>query len=196
MNIPDDMVLHVGKIFAGEYECDWVKGAPVIADIGGNVGGFAVWAAYRWPASQIHSYEPVLRNFDLLQANTSAFRDRVTCYNVGVGEPGLREMYYGKHNWGECSLYRGDEQRDAGEQVRVIDPQQLPEAHLVKIDTEGAEIEILEGMTYLPFAYLIEYHSDENRRSIDRLLSDYTLIDIKTDRPNYGIVKYVRTDLL
>lgn len=196
MNIPDDMISHVGKIFSGEYECDWVKGAPIILDIGANVGGFAVWAAYRWPHASIHSYEPVLSNYDLLLENTKAFVDRVDCYNVGVGEPGLRDIYYGKHNRGECSLFKGAEQRDAGEQVQIIDPQKLPESHLVKIDTEGAEIEILEGMTYLPFAYVIEYHSDANRRTIDRLLHDYTLMEMQSTSPNYGIVKYVRTDLL
>jgi len=146
--------------------------------------------------SQLHCYEPVLSNYDLLLENTKAFVDRVDCYNVGVGEPGLRDIYYGKHNRGECSLYKGAEQRDAGEQVLIIDPQKLPDAHLVKIDTEGAEIEILEGMTYLPFAYVIEYHSDANRRTIDRLLHDYTLMEMQSTSPNYGIVKYVRTDLL
>lgn len=196
MIIPDDMIHHIGKIFSGEYECDWIKGAPVILDIGANVGGFSVWAGYKWPVSRIHSYEPVLRNYDLLTQNVEKFSDRVSCYNVGVGEPGMRELYYGKHNWGECSLYRGDEQVDSGEQVRVIAPMHLPHAHLVKIDTEGAEIEIVEGMTYKPFAYLIEYHSDENRRLIDKLLADYTLMEINTARANYGIVKYVRADLL
>jgi hypothetical protein len=60
----------------------------------------------------------------------------------------------------------------------------------VKIDTEGAEIEILENMVIKPDVYLIEYHSAYNRRRIDNILHDYTLIDANIAHPDYGIVKY------
>jgi hypothetical protein len=66
----------------------------------------------------------------------------------------------------------------------------LPNANIVKIDTEGAEIEILENMVIKPDVYLIEFHSAYNRRKIDNILHDYTLMSAEILRPNYGIVKY------
>jgi hypothetical protein len=66
----------------------------------------------------------------------------------------------------------------------------LPKADIVKIDTEGAEIEILENMVIKPDIYLIEYHSAYSRRRIDNILYDYTLVEADIKHPHYGIVKY------
>jgi len=45
-------------------------------------------------------------------------------------------------------------------------------------------------MVIKPDVYLIEYHSAYNRRRIDNILYDYTLVSADIAHPNYGIVKY------
>jgi hypothetical protein len=76
--------------------------------------------------------------------------------------------------------------------VKVMSAKHLPECAIIKIDTEGAEIEILESLTVQPVVFLIEFHSAWNRRRIDELLYDYTLIDCTMRGYNYGILKYLR----
>jgi len=190
MQTPDNMVPHIEKIFKGEYDIPYENPNPVILDIGGNVGGFCLWANKRWKNSKIYSYEPIKKNFDLLKLNTKDI-ENIMVMNLAIGsKTEQRRMYYGAHNVGECSFQQGAEQIEEGEDVSVVAASLLPKANIVKIDTEGAEIEILENMVIKPDVYLIEYHSAYNRRKIDNILHDYTLIAADIAHPNYGIVKY------
>ena len=167
MIIPDDMIVHIAKIFNGEYNIGYNNSGPTILDIGANIGGFARWANYRWPNSKIYCYEPVKNTFEILQANTSDILN-VEINNVAIGKKKeKKKIYYGKNNIGEASLIRGIEQREEGETIDVFPGSKLPEANIVKIDTEGYEVEILNSIKFQPDIYLIEYHSANNRRFID-----------------------------
>jgi len=190
MQVPDNMVKHIEKIFKGEYDIPYKNPNPVILDIGGNIGGFSLWANKRWANSKIYTYEPIKNNFNLLKENTKDM-DNIVILNVAIGsKEETRRMYYGAHNIGECSFEHGLEQIEEGEDVSVMSANLLPKADIVKIDTEGAEIEILENMLIKPDIYLIEFHSAYNRRRIDNILYDYTLVSANIPLPNYGIVKY------
>lgn len=193
MQVPDNMVKHIEKIFEGEYDIAYQNSNPIILDIGANVGGFSLWANKRWANSKIYSYEPIKNNFNFLKENTKDMDD-IVISNVAIGsKEEIRRMYYGAHNVGECSFINGAEQIEDGEDVSVMPASLLPDANIVKIDTEGAEIEILENITIKPDLYLIEFHSAYNRRRIDNILYDYTLMAADIKNPNYGIVKYALT---
>ena len=190
MQMPENMAKHIEKIFKGEYNIPYENSNPVILDIGGNVGGFSLWANQRWANSKIYSYEPIKNNFNLLKENTKDM-DNIVISNFAIGsKEETRRMHYGAHNIGECSFEHGLEQIEDGEDVSVMPASLLPKADIVKIDTEGAEIEILENMIIKPDIYLIEFHSAYNRRRIDNILYDYTLVSANIPLPNYGIVKY------
>lgn len=190
MKIPNNMVPHIEKIFKGEYDIAYENENPIILDIGGNVGGFCLWANQRWKNSKIYSYEPIKKNFEFLKLNTKDL-DNIMVMNLAIGsKTEQRRMHYGAHNVGECSFQHGAQQVEEGEDVSVVAASLLPKANIVKIDTEGAEIEILENMVIKPDVYLIEYHSAYNRRRIDNILYDYTLVAADISNANYGIVKY------
>ena len=197
MFIPENMIPHIRKIFMGEYEIPFQSPNPVILDIGANIGGFTRWAGARWANSQIVCFEPVKSNFELLKKNTSDMSN-VQLINSGVGSSDRKQqIFYGKHNIGEASLFKGYEQVDDGEEVDIVSAATLPACHIIKIDTEGSEIEIIENYQHDPAVYLIEYHSEENRLKIDEYLRDeYILIESKCDKPNYGIVKYALKSLI
>lgn len=194
MIIPNDMIAHVGKIFQGEYAVGKVD-SPYIIDIGANVGGFAVWAHEYFNNAKIDCYEPIKANYDLLRQNIEG--TDIAVRNIAIGkDDGERMMYYGLHNCGEASMFQGEEQRQEGEIVKVMSAKHLPQCDIIKIDTEGAEIEILENLVHFPNIFLVEFHSAYNRRKIDELLLDYMLIECTMRGWNYGILKYVKSSLV
>jgi FkbM family methyltransferase len=196
MIIPDNMITHIAKIFNGEYDIGYNNANPVILDIGANIGGFARWANYKWPNSKIYCYEPVKSTFEMLKSNTFDIPN-MEINNVAIGKKKeKKKIYYGKNNIGEASLIQGEEQREEGETINVFPGSKLPEANIVKIDTEGYEVEILNAITFQPDIYLIEYHSADNRRFIDSYLSDYVLLELEMTNYNYGIAKYAKKSLL
>ena len=179
----------VTHIFNGEYDVDYKNPKPVILDIGANIGGFTVWANSRWPNSTLHCYEPVKNIFEWLKFNTENMPN-VIAQNVAVGEISEeRQLYYGMSVMSGCgSLINGREQLDIGELVRVIPANSLPKADIVKIDTEGWEVQILSGITFEPDVYLIEYHSSADREEIARILSDYILVEQNDYGSQLGVI--------
>ena len=195
MIIPNNMISHVGKIFQGEYATLGVIENPYIIDIGANVGGFAVWAHEFFKSPKIDCYEPIKANYDLLRQNIEG--TDIAIRNIAIGkEDGKRMMYYGLDNCGESSLFQGDRQLEEGEMVKVMSSKHLPRCDIMKIDTEGAEIEILENLVNFPLVFLIEFHSAYNRRKIDQLLLDYTLLECTMRGRDYGILKYIKSSLV
>lgn len=174
---PPSLRAHVRKVLQGEYDVGYVAARPVILDIGANVGSFAAWAISRWPGCYVHCYEPLPENFALLTRNLGHLEGkRVSLNNFAVGDPSRTRLFLGQTNCGEASLYDVGEQTDVTVEVTTKAPASLPAAQILKIDTEGSEIDILTGMPAIDFdAILLEYHSDENRRKIDAILRDYLL---------------------
>lgn len=185
------------KVFDGEYNIPLTfRGGPRIIDLGANYGSFSIWASHRWPGCRIEAYEPHPETFLHLRTNTSNYIG-IKLHNHAIGTPGRRWLSDGNENEGEASLHVKSEK---GHFVEVISPLDLPEAEIIKIDTEGSELEIIEplikaGRTFL--SLLIEYHSEEARRSIDLLLKDYLLIGSTVeDIRGRGVVRYIRKDTL
>ena len=198
MILPDDAIELAGDIFSGEYDVPkYQREKPSILDIGANVGAFARWASYRWPDCTVECYEPIKANFSYLIENTKD-NDKINCHNVAIGEvEGRRNMYYGIQNCGQCSFYKTEEQITRGEEVDVIRASTLAYADIVKIDTEGAEVEIIENLSFQPELFLIEYHSLDNRAKIIEMLSDsYTLLEFSLMNKRSGMLKIVKTSLI
>jgi FkbM family methyltransferase len=200
MNIecPANMRRHVQKVLAGEYDIPYRHKAPVILDIGANVGSFAAWALKRWPGAHVHCYEPLPDNFALLRRNLGQFEAKsVSLHNFAVGDPSLTRLYLGRNNCGEASFYDIGEQSAASVEVETRAPDVLPKAQIAKIDTKGSEVEILTRMTSVDFdAVMLEYHSETNRRRIDALLQDYVLVGGHIRHLHRGTLKFLHKRLI
>lgn len=202
---PHSMTPHAMKVFCNEYDFREDIGEKlVILDIGANIGAFSVWAASRWPDSIIHAYEPIPENFELLKHNvlSQGLDKRVFTYNYAIGkcDSPTVDMYYGRSNCGEATIFKELETANPDHKISVPiqDPIVLPQANILKIDTEGSELYILTPLLYYRKKFdviLIEYHREEDRKVIDQMLADYVLIAASVSGPGLGLVKYLHKDI-
>ena len=189
---------HVQNVLDGEYEVPYEAILPVILDIGANVGSFAAWALKRWPGCHVHCYEPLPDNFVLLKKNLGSLKGQsISLNNFAIGNPSLKNLYLGRNNCGEASFYDVGEQSEITVEVETMALSVLPKANIVKIDTEGSEIDILSRMTSFDFdVIMLEYHSEANRRKIEELLRDFFLVGGEIRGLHRGTLKYFHQRLI
>lgn len=197
MLIPDDMIWDCGQIFDGSYDIEYNHPSPTILDIGANIGCFARWAKYRWPDCTINSYEPLDQCWPYLIKNTASLKN-VTCHNVAVGsKTETRKIYYGTVSRGMSSFNKSGMTRDYGTEIDVIAASTLPQSNIVKVDTEGAEIEILENLSFEPDVLLIEHHTISDRKKIQSMYAHtYTMFEYKMMNLNIGTLKFVKNSII
>ena len=197
LTYPQGMERHIRSVLEGEYDTPyWTFDKPTVLDIGANVGSFSAWASQRWPGCKIFAFEPLSTNFESLKKNTLPLPN-VQLFNLAVGTPGIKRLYLGKNNCGEGSFFQMGEQQDVYEEVQSISPKQLPTGNILKLDVEGSEVMILSGLPKIDYdAIMLEWHGEESRREIDRLLPNYTLVGAECRLAHRGVVKYMRSDLL
>lgn len=163
----------------------------LVLDIGANIGVFARRAHAEWPNARILCYEPVPSVCQLLRRNVVHAWAEV--HEVAVaGTGGLRDLYLG-----DCfatgSLHQGPRQRDVHIQEEALASSQLPAAEVIKIDTEGAEVEIIRGLDLSQAALLmIEHHRAEDAQTIKEMLSNFQLIQDSAENSEVGVLIFMK----
>lgn len=209
--IPKDEVFRVRHIFEDrDYRIPsqyLPSGRLTIVDIGANVGLFALYMKHTRRDSDIHCFEPVSQTQVLLQKNT-AHHPCVTIYPFALSNySGTSMINIHSANSGENSLKFDPMRAGQSEKIEVVDAAAamnqigLTYIDIMKIDTEGCEVEILESMQpYLPYVGIVmaEYHNENDRRRIDDLLQSHVLFDAKSCEMQLGlgIVKYINARLV
>jgi FkbM family methyltransferase len=153
----------------------------VILDVGAATGGFTIASCVAFPDARIFAFEPSLRQRIVLTRNVRAngFADRVTIEPFGLWKEagGLSFRTHGDISTLEAvsALPQG---LVFGERVRVktlddwFRQTGLASVNLIKMDVEGAEIEILEGAaatlaTTAPRLVLQAYHLRGGTRTFE-----------------------------
>lgn len=153
---------YCADVLAGCYDLPYE--AKTVLDIGANVGAFARWAKTRWQWCEIVCYEPQPENYTLLQRTVSCYAlTQCSVVNIAVSNSAGRMALHENGNRGEWSFIKFGNGLGAIE-VDVMDAANLPDADFIKIDTEGAEINILMrleacGKLAAVNAIVLEYHS-------------------------------------
>jgi FkbM family methyltransferase len=125
--------------------------APLIVDVGANVGQFANAAKLFFPEAHVVSFEPDPEIYADLQVNTRVLRD-VEVHNIGLG--GRDEVLaFHRHELSVMSSFsaqtddmahqRGSVELPVRRLDAVLTPDDRPD--LLKIDVEGFERQVLQG---------------------------------------------------
>jgi FkbM family methyltransferase len=153
----------------------------VIVDIGANIGAFALRARKAWPDAKIIAYEPLPSNVAHLRANLDPDWSEVVPCAVKA-EGGQQDMFLG-----DLFVTGGFER--AGRQtlnriaVDCVAARDLPSCDLLKIDTEGSEVEILRGADLTGVqAILVEHHSREDAETIKAMLGAFDCLHEEPDK--------------
>jgi FkbM family methyltransferase len=147
----NDYIIGASIKMYGEYtqvEVDllknYINATSVVYDIGGNIGYHTV--AFASMAKEVHSFEPNDRNYLLLEKNTEHLSNvklyHSACSNV-VGEAFISDYDTTQPgNYGECMM------AETGQPCTTvrIDDLDLPPPDVVKIDVEGHELKVFQGM--------------------------------------------------
>ncbi len=195
---PPDMEFFCRKVLAGEYDVPFEHPSPVILDIGANCGAFALWAEGRWPGAVIHCYEPAQSAFSFLFSNVLEGHPNIKLTRAAVLTSDLTKLYCGAQNQGQATFFKDVNPLLEGETYElppVIHPDSLPVCDILKIDTEGCELEIILALAKakrLPPCIMLEYHREFDRRAIDIELKDYCLVGSEATQAHRGVVKYIR----
>jgi FkbM family methyltransferase len=142
----------------------------VIIDIGANIGGFALRARREWPEAKVIAYEPLPSNVARLRRNVDP--EWATVVPAAVrAESGSKPMYLGDL-FVTGGFVKGDRQTINEIVVDCVAARDLPACDLLKIDTEGSEVEILRNMNLDGVdMILLEFHSGEDGRTLKAMLA-------------------------
>lgn len=129
-----------------------------ILDISANIGAFALRSHQEWPKEKINCYEPIPSNVEILKANINPKWCQVEA--SGIKELGGEEEIYLGDMFVTGSFVKGGCQVDKKTSVQCVVAASLPSAELVKIDTEGSELEILKNLDLTKTkVIMLEHHS-------------------------------------
>ena len=172
--------------------------ATVILDVGANTGMYTLTAKAVRPDAVVYAFEPVERVFSKLEANCALNRYEVTCVNAAVSNSDGTALLFdtpSPHVY-VATLQRGTSYEGELTVQRMVPTVQLDtfvaqhgisDISLLKVDTEGHEVEVLEGfrgcLERMHPTMLIEVLSDDMGRRIEALLPDgYLYFDIDEER--------------
>ena len=155
-----DMTLIYEILLQSKYKSEYFfpeEIAPkVIFDIGGNIGITAIYLSKLFPDAVIYSFEPMVENFEILEKNIQ-FYQNIKAFNYGLGsENGNFKVYLSNdsENFGGTSFYPNADGNKVESYVLcevkdindIIKKFNIKSIDLIKIDTEGAEYDILTSI--------------------------------------------------
>lgn len=158
----------------------------VIVDVGANVGQTAGQLRNDYPTSKIHSFEPSPDTFKALQANCAKY-ENVECWNMGVGSENKSLKFIinddstmssflppSKDAWGEVI---GEVQVPVVTLDSFASRHDIPQIHIMKLDTQGFDLEVLKGSQEL---------MRQNR--INLILLEFNFWELYEDLPSFSQV--------
>lgn len=165
--IPNWLIKEVEEYFIDLQSIDIYP--STILDIGANIGCFSMLCYEKWNQSHITCIEPIPFNIVQLRKNVGNYAQIIS---AAVREKsGVDEIYIGD-NFVTSSFFQIGRQTQNKLLVECIAANDLPSSELVKIDTEGCEVEIIKNLNLSNTKIItLEYHSKTDFKFIKNFLN-------------------------
>jgi FkbM family methyltransferase len=130
---------------------------PILFDVGANIGTYTLSLSREFPYAEIYSFEPNVNTYDILRRNV---KDKAECINAGLGseiKTGKIFTYTESVESSHASIYRDvfkvfhGTEKIVGFDFEMITidsfckQRGINKIDLLKIDTEGNELDVLKG---------------------------------------------------
>lgn len=184
-----DNIIGISLAYYGEYteqEIDLLKNflntETIVYDIGANIGVHT--QAFSKYAKHVYAFEPNSNNYKLLELNT-IYDKNVTLFDCAIsndiGYTHIEQFELGTvGNYGECKIVEDGQLCTMSTIDYMVEQNEILPPNVIKIDVEGHENSVFEGMErtikkYLPVIFYEAIHCDLS--SIYDILNDngYTL---------------------
>jgi FkbM family methyltransferase len=182
-----------------------VDGISTIVDVGANVGIAAARLRLAYPAARILCFEPNPAALPFLKSNAAASGAELFAFGLGSADAKL-PLYMGRDSSVTASLFAHHMTGGTAHEVeiRAAGPALLAAGvtsiDLLKIDTEGAELPILESLAAFRAAIRIvhlEFHSESDRRAIHAMFEPtHALWAGRIAGRHAGQLTFVRADIV
>ena len=130
----------------------------VVVDVGAHVGYYTLLAAKQvGPKGKVYAFEPESANYALLEENIglNGYQNIVTIKSAVSSRSGSSTLYLTALDNGRHSTYHHDLPENGSEVVKAttldafLEGEEWPRVDLVKMDVEGAEEDVFQGMERL-----------------------------------------------
>jgi FkbM family methyltransferase len=138
-----DLYVYDEVFVSGAYRPP-VDDARFIVDAGGHIGLTSLFFALRWPQAKIAVIEPDADNFRVLQANLGA-RPNVTLHHAAVWSHKTQLSIMNPADVSSAFRVEPGEGVQAVTIREIMDLNGFTEIDLLKMDVEGAEVEVFGG---------------------------------------------------
>lgn len=143
----------IGERFILADFLDELSTGDVFYDVGANIGLYSCFAASQLSSGRIVAFEPHPQTADRLRTNLSLNGDQFKVYQYALSDregtmnlappegsdrPGTFSLYGGVDGAVPVEVVRGDDLRKRAS---------LPVPTILKIDVEGAELDVIEGLS-------------------------------------------------
>jgi FkbM family methyltransferase len=182
----------------------FVDDVRVVFDVGANCGAASVHFARHHPTAIVHAFEPGTEARSYLERNVATFPNvRVHPFGLYSADRQAR-LYRGDGDLGMASVLRRRVNLDESEPVDLraggawAADQAIDRIDILKVDVEGCEVEVLEGLAdLLPTVKVVfvEYDSRHARRALGRLLDATHELYIGNMFLDQGECTYLRADV-
>lgn len=145
-----------------------INSGDIVLDIGANIGVFSRYAIANG-AHEVYSFEPIKENYDLLVKNSKEYS--IIPFNCGISNENMIEKFHVDSTEGGHTILDVDPNGSRTNEIREIECYSIDwlmkenwipnKINFMKIDVEGAEIKVLEGI------------SDENLKKIDKIVMEW-----------------------
>lgn len=177
------------------------KGIQYVVDVGANVGAFSYFIKELWPEAHVISCEPEPKCMEWVKKNTRMFKDVTYVNKAIVGDSNLKEVTFNVCKWAGNGHVEGTFDMNFWKRygcqveekitvpavtlMKVIEDNKFPRIDLLKVDTEGSESVILQGIK--PWLKNVKYITGEYHSQVEKALITDILKDTHNIRFTDGI---------
>ncbi len=177
----------------------------VVWDIGANIGLATLYFKKQYPQARVYAFEPQRDNVDLLKRNTAALSQVVIApYALGKQSGSVTGAAKSNRSTNSFSTVLYQDDQLTTESVAMRSVSEVLQEHnetivdLIKIDTEGAEYEILSAFpreTLRETSVVVgELHGFKDNETLDLLRQDFEVTIQKNPKSKYLFNNFTATN--